>query len=328
MKASRCSTRTAALISPSSVLQKRLSAAAARTGLQTEAKKVEEKLKETHNDSLSYGSDYHYLPVTSLESGDIHEVAPDVAGYTVQIVNICFIGKPEQAEWVLIDAGMPGSADGIIAAAERRFGSGKGPQAIILTHGHFDHVGAIIELIRHWRMPVYAHPSEIPYLTGRQSYPEPDASVDSGLVAKLSPLFPTRPIQLGEYIHPLPDDGTIPHLPEWKWLHTPGHTPGHISLFREQDHVLIAGDAFVTVKQESLYKVFTQEKEISGPPKYLTTDWELAHQSVRKLEALKPRSVITGHGMPMKDDELAAQLTRLVDRFAEIAVPRQVKYVH
>jgi len=285
-------------------------------------------MEETYNDHLSYGSDYHYLPVTSLESGDIHEVAPDVACYTVQIVNICFIGMPGQEEWVLIDAGMPGSADAIIEAAERRFGSGKRPSAIILTHGHFDHVGAILELIRHWRVPVYAHSAEMPYLTGQESYPEPDPSVDSGLVAKMSPLFPIRPIQLGEYIHSLSEDGSVPFLPDWKWLHTPGHTRGHISLFREHDRVLVAGDAVVTVKQESLYKVFTQEKEISGPPKYLTTDWEAARQTVRKLEGLKPHAVITGHGVPMQDDELRTQLARLANHFDEIAVPRQGKYVH
>jgi len=278
-------------------------------------------MEEKQHDHLSYGSDYHYLPVTSLESGDIHEVASDVAGYTVQIVNICFVGMPGQEGWVLVDAGMPGSADAIIEAAERRFGSGKRPAAIVLTHGHFDHVGAIVELIRHWNVPVYAHLAEMPYLTGQESYPEPDPSVDSGLVAKMSPLFPVRPIQLGEYIHMLPEDGSIPYLPHWKWLHTPGHTGGHISLFRERDRVLIAGDAFVTVKQESLYKVFTQEREMNGPPKYLTTDWEAARQSVRKLEALKPRAVITGHGMPMQDEELEKQLATLAEHFNEIAMP-------
>ena len=55
----------------------------------------------------------------------------------------------------------------------------------------------------------------------------------------------------------LPSDGTVPHLPDFKWIHTPGHTPGHISLFREKDQALIVGDAFVTVKQEYLYKVLT-----------------------------------------------------------------------
>ena len=53
-----------------------------------------------------------------------------------------------------------------------------------------------------------------------------------------------------EYIHKLPDDNSIPGFPEWKYIHTPGHTPGHVSLFREKDKVLIAGDAFVTTKSD------------------------------------------------------------------------------
>ena len=62
--------------------------------------------------------------------------------------------------------------------------------------------------------------------------------------------------------------------------------PGHISLFREKDGALIAGDAFVTVKQEFLYKVLTQEQEISGPPRCFTPDWVQAFESVKKLEVL------------------------------------------
>lgn len=278
---------------------------------------------------LSYGSDYHYLPVTSVESGELHETALDVACFTVQIVNIGFIGAPGNADWVLVDAGMPKSANRIIEEAENRFGTGNKPKAIVLTHGHFDHVGAVIELIQYWPdVPVFAHELEMPYLTGKQSYPEQDPTVDSGLVAKLSPLFPIRPIQLGDHVNRLPKDGSIPHLPDWQWIHTPGHTPGHISLFRVRDRFLIAGDAFVTVKQESLYKVFTQEQEINGPPKYLTTDWDLARDSVRRLEALKPSAVITGHGMPMKGPLLSDQLFILANDFDQIAVPKHGKYIH
>lgn len=278
---------------------------------------------------MSYGSDYHYLPVTSVESGELHETAPDVACFTVQIVNIGFIGSPGQVDWVLVDAGMPKSANRIIEEAECRFGAGHQPKAIVLTHGHFDHVGAIIELIEYWRdVPVFAHELELPYLTGKQSYPEQDPTADSGLVAKLSPMFPIQPIQLGGHVNALPKDGSIPKLPGWQWIHTPGHTPGHISLFRERDRFLIAGDAFVTVKQESLYKVFTQEQEINGPPKYLTTDWDLARDSVRRLEALKPSAAITGHGTPMKGPLLADQLHILANEFDQIAVPEHGKYVH
>lgn len=285
-------------------------------------------MDHTNINQLSYGSDYHYLPVTSVDSREFHEIAADIAGYTVQIVNVCFIGLPGGEGWALVDAGMPGSAGAIIEAAESRFGKGSKPACILLTHGHFDHVGAIIELLKRWNVPVYAHPDELPYLTGRESYPEPDPTVEGGLVAKMSPLFPIRPIQLGEFVHELPEDGSVPHLPGWTWHHTPGHTAGHVSFFRERDRMLLAGDAFVNVKQESLYKVIMQEEEISGPPRYLTTDWELARESVRKLHALEPHAALTGHGRPLIGSFLEDRLAKLAERFDELAIPEHGKYVN
>src|SRR5690625_693397 len=203
-----------------------------------------------------------YIPATSVQSGEGIEVLPDVFCYTIQIVNIVLIGNPNSNEFVLIDAGMPGSADKIFSIIEERFGEDSKPQAIILTHGHFDHVGGIIELVDRWNIPVYAHPLELPYLTGEKSYPTPDATVEGGMIAKMSPMFPNTPINLGNHIKTLPEDGTVPHLDEFRWIHTPGHSQGHVSLFRENDKKLSDGDAFVTVKQDALYKVLTQEQEI------------------------------------------------------------------
>lgn len=276
---------------------------------------------------MNYGDDYKFIPTSSIGNGIGMEVLPDLYQYTVQIVNIAFIGKPGSNDFVLVDAGMPSSANRIITATEERFGKNCRPKAIILTHGHFDHVGAIIELINHWEVPVYAHPLELPYLTGQQSYPEPDPTVEGGMVAKMSPIFPNEPINLGNHVQALPSDGSVPHLPDFRWIHTPGHSPGHVSFFRESDRALIAGDAFVTVKQESLYKVLTQEKEISGPPRYLTTDWEAARESVKQLESLEPSAAITGHGLPMTGEELTKNLQKLVREFDQIAIPDYGKFV-
>ncbi|SES12012.1 MBL fold metallo-hydrolase [Salipaludibacillus aurantiacus] len=277
---------------------------------------------------MNYGSDYKYIPATSKESGSGIEVLPDLYNYTVQIVNIHMIGDPKTSDFVLVDAGMPHSAKDIISAVEKRFGTDSRPKAIILTHGHFDHVGAIIELVEHWQIPVYAHELEMPYLTGERSYPKPDPSVEGGMVAKMSPMFPNEPINLGNNVKPLPADGSVPYLPEFKWIHTPGHTPGQIALFRENDRALVAGDAFVTVKQESLYKVITQEQEISGPPKYLTTDWKAAKESVVKLASLKPSVAVTGHGLPMSGELLKENLEKLAENFDDMAKPEHGKYVN
>jgi len=281
------------------------------------------------DEQMRYGEDYKYIPVTSILSMVGQEVIPDIYCLTIQIVNVCFIGHPtKDNSWTLVDAGMPRSAKAIIKEAEQRFGPHARPDAILLTHGHFDHVGAIIELIEHWDVPVYAHPLEIPFLTGEQDYPKPDSTVGGGLVARMSPLFPNDAISLGNYIKPLPEDGSVPNLPDWQWLHTPGHSPGHVSFFRNSDRVLIAGDAFVTVKQESLYKVLIQDKELSGPPKYLTTDWDEAWASVKLLEALRPEIAVTGHGIPINGNELRENLAKLARDFDKLAIPQHGKYLN
>lgn len=174
---------------------------------------------------------------------------------------------------------------------------------------------------------VYAHPLELPFLTGEQSYPEPDGTVEGGLLAKISPLFPNDPIDLGEHVHALPTDGSVPGLKDWRWLHTPGHTPGHISLFRRTDRMLIAGDAFVMVKQDSMLKVLLQTKQLSGPPVYLTNDWEAAWESVRMLSRLKPSCAVSGHGAPLAGDELVSGLAELAEEFDRRAIPDHGRYV-
>jgi len=277
---------------------------------------------------MEYGSDYKWIPATSIGSGIGINVLPDLYCYTIQIVNICFVGSPDSKEFVLVDAGMPGSAEEIITACEDRFGLNCRPKAILLTHGHFDHVGAIIELIEHYQIPVYAHEYELPFLTGKKSYPEPDQSVEGGLIAKFSSLFPNEPIDLGNHIEKLPSDGSVPFMDGFRWIHTPGHSPGHVSLFRDEDRALIAGDAVITVKQDSLYKVFTQETEVNGPPRYLTTDWLAAWDSVKKLSSLTPSVMITGHGTPISGEMLTTGLDTLVNEFERIAIPDYGKYVN
>jgi len=277
--------------------------------------------------NINESVEHPFLPMFSVKGGTGVEVLPDVFCYTNQIVNICCVGMKNTNDWVLIDAGMPESSLRILNVLEERFGEENKPKAIILTHGHFDHVGAVRDLILKWGVSVYAHEAEIPYLTGKKSYPEPDASVEGGLVAKMSPIFPNEAINLGNNVKPLPSDGSIPHMAEWKWIHTPGHAPGHVSLFREIDRTLIAGDAFVTVKQDSLYKVMTQEIEVNGPPRYLTTNWSEAWESVEKLEKLKPEVAITGHGQPLSGKELSVGLAKLVNEFDQIAIPDYGRYV-
>lgn len=268
-----------------------------------------------------------FIPMTSITSGGGVQVKADIYYYTDQMVNIGFVGHPEKGEWVLIDAGLPHAASEIKSVVVDRFGKGSKPAAILLTHAHFDHVGGLAALLEEWDVPIYAHSKELPYLRGEKSYPKPDTSVEGGLLAKMANLYPNEPIDLGNAVQALPDDNQVPHLENWKWVHTPGHTPGHVSFYRENDRLLFSGDAFITVRQDSFYRVLMQTAEVNGPPRYYTTDWKAAFESVQKLAELNPEIVVPGHGVSMKGKKLKNGLDRLVEQFADLAIPDYGKYV-
>ncbi len=257
----------------------------------------------------------NYLsPRQSEDKRPLQHVTSDITYLRTLIVNVYFVGTADS--WVLVDTGLPNTAKRILDAARARFG-GAFPKAIILTHAHFDHVGAAAALAEHWGVPIYVHPLEMPYVTG-SDYPPPDPTVGGGLMALSAPLFPHSGTHLEKYVRPLADDGSVPFLPEWRMIHTPGHTAGHVSLFRERDRVLIAGDAFVTTKQESLRAVLQQRKEVCNPPAYFTPDWQRAKDSVRRLAALEPSVALTGHGLPMRGEELSLGLNALAQNFDEV----------
>jgi glyoxylase-like metal-dependent hydrolase (beta-lactamase superfamily II) len=258
---------------------------------------------------------------------DWYSVAPGVWRIKDVFVNMYLIHNPSQNKWVLVDTGLKTSAGKIRKVAEHLFWPDSKPAAIILTHAHFDHVGSLRKLADEWDVPIYAHSLERPYLTGVSSYPPPDPTVGGGLMSLLSFLYPKGPIDVSDRLLPLPEDGTVPELPEWRYYHTPGHAPGHISLFRQRDRLLLAGDAFVTTDQESAISVLMQNRKMHGPPKYFTYNWISAERSVKTLADLEPEIAATGHGRPMAGEELRQTLHHLADNFRDIAVPHSGRYI-
>ena len=267
------------------------------------------------------------IPLPDYDVLSLDNIAPHLTGVNVLLVNVFAVSNPS-GQWSLIDAGLPMSAGHIRNWAEKRFGKGARPQSIILTHGHFDHAGALKDLAEEWDVPVYAHILELPYITGQEKYPPPDATVGGGLMTILAPLYPRTPVDVSGHASALPADGTVPGLPGWQWIHTPGHTRGHVSFYRESDGVLLVGDAFCTTKQESFLAIATQSAELHGPPAYYTSDWLSAKASVQKLAKLRPNVFAPGHGYPMTGTEVADALEKLAADFDRIAVPDKFRHLN
>lgn len=255
-------------------------------------------------------------------SDRVNEIAPGVGHLAVSIANVYFVGAPG-ASWVLVDSGLPGKAQMIREAAEARYGALR-PQAIVLTHGHFDHAGSAADLADIWGVPILAHPLEMPYLTGRSVYPPGDPTAP-GFMALLTRFFKrTQGLDLGDRLRPI-GAAELPGMAGWEWHHTPGHAPGHVSFFRRADATLLAGDACTTMDLDSLIAVVTKQQRVCRPPTPMNYDWKAARESVRLLSSLAPSTIACGHGVPMAGPEATMQLATLAREFP---IPRHGRYVN
>ena len=247
-------------------------------------------------------------------------VAVDVAVIPTLMSNAYLVG--EENAWILVDALAPGHEKTIKEAAEARFGKGANPQAIVLTHGHFDHSGSAAALADIWGVGVYAHRLELPYLTGRDQYPPLDGTA-GGFFSALSHFIPIKMVNLGERVREFDSGASLPGLTEWECHDTPGHAPGHVAFYRRRDGVLLAGDAVTTMDLDSALGTIMKRQKVCRPPVPGTIDWEKARDSVRHLAALRPRVIAAGHGRPMRD-EVNGQLQELAAHFA---IPKRGRYV-
>jgi glyoxylase-like metal-dependent hydrolase (beta-lactamase superfamily II) len=195
-------------------------------------------------------------------------------------------------------------AGGVIVDAATRHGArrilraldGHTVTAHAVTHGHCDHQGSSAALVARLGVPFWGPAGEV-------------EALESGAIEPLGPDNVVTRWQLKNWAGPAVrvdralaegdalDAGFVV-------LQTPGHSPGHLSYWREEDRVLIAGDVLF-----GRHPV-TGATGLHEPPERFTIDPAANRAAIRRLAALRPALTVFGHGRPWRDADA-------LERFAE-----------
>jgi hydroxyacylglutathione hydrolase len=178
-------------------------------------------------------------------------------------------------EDVLVDARTPGARRGLLRQL-----AGERLVAHVVTHAHPDHFGSSHAVCEALDVPLWAGAADAEAIaTARPPLPD-------GRVARLlqrGPMPPAHPVA-----RTLREGDEVAGFAV---LETPGHTAGHLALWRESDRVLVAGDVFFNLGR------------LTPPPRALTMDPQLNRASMRRLAALRPSLLLPGHGPPVRDPQ-------------------------
>ena len=210
----------------------------------------------------------------------LHQIAKEVFQISLMPRNSinCYI-----IEGVLVDSGIR-SSFGTIKKALQEIPVNQH----VLTHAHADHQGCSDQICKEFSIPLLCHPNEVFRTeTGMvtNDYPNPQ-----NWVAKLQQRYWAGQ---GHIVATTIVENDM--IGNFKVIETPGHSDGHISLFREKDGVLIIGDAAVNMN------LLTTVSGLRLPPNIFTSDQEKNIQSLQKLAKLKPAIICFGHGPIMKN---------------------------
>ncbi|NIK72323.1 MBL fold metallo-hydrolase [Paenibacillus sp. BK720] len=204
----------------------------------------------------------------------------------------------DKDEWVLVDTGMPGSASIIIELAKQAGIGERKLNTILLTHQDLDHIGGLPGFkADNPELVVYAHEDDRAVIDGRKPMLKASPERIAGLLGALPET--ARSQFEATFIHPtganvnrsMADGENLPFAGGITVIHTPGHTPGHVSLYHRPSKTLIAGDAMVV-----------ENGQLNGPREAVTPDMATALQSLKKLQDFEIETVICYHGGVFKGD--------------------------
>ena len=198
-----------------------------------------------------------------------------LAGRPPNAINVYLVGD------MLVDAGTPNAKRRILRQLE-----GRDVRSHLVTHAHPDHYGSSHAVCEALDIPLWTSANDADDI--EHSTPQLPSTRIGTLLQKSKPP-PAHPVD--RRLHEGDDVGH-----GFTVLDVPGHTLGHIALWREGDRTLIVGDVFFNLRK------------LSEPPKFLTVDPAINRASMRRVAELQPALTLFGHGAPLRDPEALARV--------------------
>ncbi|HJX24082.1 MAG TPA: MBL fold metallo-hydrolase [Candidatus Bathyarchaeia archaeon] len=198
------------------------------------------------------------------------------------IGNVFIVG--DQDGLTIVDTGMPRNAEKILDYIRKMNHKPSDVSTIVLTHCHVDHVGSAHDLKELTKAKVAVHEMDADFVAGKKVLPV-HKGVAGLAVRAFSGLMKPKPVQ--------PDTALKENdrVGELVVVHTPGHTPGSISLLFPAKRALFVGDA-----------IRVEDDKIAGPSEQYSFNIKLAMESVEKIAQLDFDVLLSGHGSPLRPD--------------------------
>ncbi|HEX8360201.1 MAG TPA: MBL fold metallo-hydrolase [Longimicrobium sp.] len=219
-----------------------------------------------------------------------------------------YLVRLEADWWMLVDGGIGTDEawEALEAGVREAAGGWSGVCLHLVTHMHLDHVGLAARALRAAPAPLAMGALDAERMASAAADREGEAAYRAGLLRRAgAPDEMVRAVEAAQQgaqalappvaagVPLRGEGGEVPGAPGWRWVWTPGHTAGHVSLFRPADRLLVAGDAILPRITPTL-GVNRQRADPVG-------DYVAA---LDRLEALAPALILPGHGDPVGPERI------------------------
>ena len=229
----------------------------------------------------------------------------------------CYLIETGAERFALVDSGWASSSAELAAAIRNEMGDDVVIERLLLTHLHPDHFGGSKAVIEGYSSKLSYHRKENLHWTYYNILRE-DITRASGLLGASTDVLEAARARItaSRALLPEPDsylaDGAKirGRSGDWRVVHTPGHSPGHVCLYRQRDGTLISGDHIL--ERETPNVAFYPVPGYHALRSYLT--------SVAKVKRLAPGRVLPAHGEVITDvdGKVEALSTHHQERLLEV----------